>query len=206
MITDPAALRVLQRRQLSRSVEVLLGMVTGILADSQLHDLEVKLLRSWLADNPEIASTWPGCSVAKAIELVLADGVISDAERAHLLEVLQQLAISDFSETGSAGAEVIGLPYDDEAPLVLRGVGVCHTGEFLHGTRAACERLTESVGGIPQSTVTRKTTFLVVGTNVSPNWAQTSYGRKIEQAMQLKTQGTSIYIVPERHWLAAMTA
>jgi len=204
VITDPAAVALLQRRQVSKAVELLLGMVTGIIADENLHDMEIRLLRSWLADNQDVASTWPGSVIARNIEAVLADGVISEQERSHLLQTLKTLAINDFSHTGSAEAEVVGLPYSDQDAVSIERSGICHTGVFLHGTREACERLTQAAGGIILPAVSRKAHFLVIGTNVSPNWAQTSYGRKIQQAMQLQQAGHAIRVISERRWLQAV--
>jgi len=39
---------------------------------------------------------------------------------------------------------------------------------------------------------------------VAPDWAHTSYGRKIESAVALQQEGHSIAIISERRWLAAL--
>lgn len=204
MSAEYSAHAAIAKRNHNKSIELLLGLVTGIVVDSQLHDLEVKFLREWLTQHAEVASTWPGSVIAKAIEDTLADGIISDAERTHLLQVLQQMVVSDFSVTGSAAAEVLKLPINDGIAVDLRDCNVCHTGEFLYGTRTKCEQLTTLAGGFPVSTVTKKVAYLVVGTNVSPDWAHTSYGRKIEQAIELQSNGHGIYIVSERKWLETL--
>jgi NAD-dependent DNA ligase len=184
---------------------MLLGLVTGMVADDHLHDREIMFLNQWVMENPEAAVEWPGSALFYRVREALADGVITEPERAHLLRVLRELAVSDFSETGSAQPEPLSLPIQD-VPIDVSGQGVCHTGLFLFGTREHCEALTAKAGGLPLATVTKKVQYLVVGTNVSPDWAHTSYGRKIEQAVALQAKGHGISIVSEQRWLQALGA
>lgn len=195
-----AATAAMSRHSQNRSIELLLGIVTGVVADRQLHDLEIQLLATWLAENEYAASVWPGCVIAERIRATLADGHISEDERAHLLDTLRGLATCDFASTGSATAEVIALPLHDEGDVLLRESHVCLTGEFIFGTRATCERVCIDLGAIPVQTVSKKVQFLIVGTNVSPAWAHTAYGRKIEQALALRQGGYPIRIISERRW------
>lgn len=203
MSTEHAIAQFTAHRTLTRACQVLIGIVTGVVADGHLHESEILLLNTWLAENAEVATVWPGSAIARMLRTVLDDGVITPDEQAHLLQELQKLVGSDFSETGSVTANVSGLPYDHDASLHIAGSAICHTGVFMYGTRAACEKLTEEAGGMPLPNVTRKTSYLVVGTHVSPAWANTSYGRKIQQAMELKQSGHPIAIIAEEWWLKA---
>lgn len=205
---DPSAYareRAMAIRRMTRAMEMLLGLVTGMVADGHLHDREVMFLNQWLMDNAEATAEWPGYVIFHKVRDVIQDGVITEAERAHLLEVLRELAVTDFAGTGSAQPEVLQLPLQD-VPVQLAGRGVCHTGVFLYGTRPACEALTQTAGGVPMGSVTKKVAYLVVGTNVSPDWAHTSYGRKIEQAMRLREAGHGIAVVSEQRWMEAIRA
>lgn len=204
-IENPAALHSMARRRQSKAVELLMGIVTGMVADDHLHDREILFLRSWLTENTEVASTWPGCVIAERVSQVLADGAITEEERQHLLITLKDMASADF-DAGSTSQEVLRLPLQTDVEVDVRDRSVCHTGIFLYGTRNKCEALTEAAGGIPVSSVSRKVAYLVVGTNVSPDWAQTSYGRKIEAAVSLRNDGHPIAIIPERLWLQALGA
>lgn len=196
--------RTIQSRQLTRSAQVLTGIITGIVADGVLHDMEVQMLSTWLAENAEVTRAWPGSAVARHLGEILADGVITADERTHFLETLQHLVGVDFAETGSVTPEVAELPLEDSAPVNFHECGVCLTGEFLYGTRSACERATEKTGAIPLQNISKKVAYLVVGTHVSPAWINTSYGRKIMRAMELKQAGHSIAIISEQRWLEAL--
>lgn len=81
---------------------------------------------------------------------------------------------------------------------------VCFTGEFLYGTRAACERLVLKLGATCAENVSKKVDVLVIGTKVSLDWAHTSFGRKIQKAMDLRGEGHPIAIISERRWLQLM--
>ena len=190
----------------AKAMQTLMGMVTGIVADEHLHDREVALLSTWLAEHQAAASQWPGCAIATQLRHVLADGVITDAERGHLLQVLTELANNDFAVSGSVESQPLRLPLDPDPQVTWGGAGVVHTGAFLYGTRAQCEKLTTALGGLPLDNVTRDADVLVIGTRVSPSWVTESYGRKIMKAVELRGKGHALCIVPESYWFAAAQA
>ena len=196
-----AASLAVAKHKTNRAIEHLLGMVTGMVADGQLHDLEIKMLSTWLTTYPEATTQFPGSVIARRVSEVLADGIITEDERAHLLEVLLSLASADFSVTGSAAPEVITLPIDDSVDINFSDAMICFTGEFLYGTRAACERLVLRLGAQCADNVSKKVNVLVLGTKVSGSWAHTSFGRKIQRAVELRDEGHPIKIISEPRWL-----
>lgn len=204
MSAEIAAQSSIAHRQFVKSAQVLTGIITGIVADGHLHDMEVQLLSAWISSNPEVTQSWPGSAIARHIAEALQDGVITPEERSHLLETLQQMVGSDFSETGSATSEVAALPFDATMTHPLHASRVCLTGGFLYGTRNACEKLAAKVGSIPVASVSKKLHYLIVGTNISPHWVNTSYGLKIMRAMELRQEGHPISILREKDWLDAI--
>jgi NAD-dependent DNA ligase len=205
MHEDFAAQRAVHHRRMNKAMELLLGMVTGMVADDHLHDQEILLLNHWLLTAEDLLNQWPASVISQKVRMVLADGVITDEERLHLLGVLKGFAVADFAGTGQVSPSVIALPFDHDAVVVLRGSVVCHTGAFTFGTRAACEALTERAGGVSVASISRRTQYLVVGSNVSPDWKHTNYGRKIEAAVKLRDGGVSIALVSEEQWLSAVS-
>lgn len=201
MSQDKAIQGVLAHREFVKSAQVLTGIITGIVADGHLHDMEVHMLSTWISAHPDVTQRWPGSAIARHLTEALADGVITPDERAHLLQTLQQLVGSDFSESGAVDNEVAALPFDETADTPLRDSRICLTGEFVYGTRSACEKLAAKAGALPVAAVSKKVHYLVVGTNISPHWVNTSYGTKILRAMELKQDGHTIGILRERHWL-----
>jgi NAD-dependent DNA ligase len=204
-MSTPSIEKSLSRHRINVAIEHLLGMAQGMLADGHLHDMEIKLLATWLDANNDIADTWPVSVIAQRIRNTLEDGHISEDERAHLTQTLGDLLANDFAETGSASAEPTRLPVTDDIHVEVQDAGFCLTGEFAYGTRNACTNLTAKAGGVPGDNVTKKTRYLVVGSRVSPDWVHTSYGRKIERAVEMQAQGHSIYIITEQRWLNALS-
>lgn len=206
MTNTPAFAAVARNRQITRAAQVLDGLVLGMIADGDINDREIQMLSAWLAENEAVTKVWPGSAIATHVRAVLADGVITADERACLLAALQIILSSDFAETGAVAPDVAGLPYDETCQVLLRDAGLCLTGEFLFGTRASCERLSEQAGSKVLSSVSKKVHYLIIGTHVSPNWINESYGRKIQAAMELKSSGHSIAVLSERRWMDALTA
>jgi hypothetical protein len=95
-----------------RSCGALLGIGTGVLADGRLNDDEIQFLDRWLVENDAIANEYPGDVLHARIKAALADGVITEAERAHLLYTLLKL-IGGTLEELAAATHVSELALDD---------------------------------------------------------------------------------------------
>lgn len=199
-----AIARAIDNRALTKASQVLTGIVTGIVADGHLHDMEIQMLHAWLSANKAVTVSWPGNAIATLIQHVLADGHVSEPERLHLLGNLQALVGSDFSETSSVSAGPCALPFDTGTLSFTPGQRLCFTGEFLYGTRNACMHLATKAGLETVASVSKKLHALIVGSHISPDWVNTSYGLKIARAMELRDEGCRILIIHERDWIAAL--
>ena len=51
-----------------------------------------------------------------------------------------------------------------------------------------------------QENITKRTSFLVIGTFGSRDWVHTAFGRKIEKAVSYREAGVPLRIVAEDHW------
>lgn len=197
--------RVVRERRTERACAQLLGLIAGITADGHLHDLEIQFLRTWLAEKQSDGEQhWLHAKVTSHIDHILGDGVITDAERAELMALLQSAGGTDFAETGSVTADPLAFPADD-CEVVLSGNTFCLTGKFHFGSRGDCEAATTEASGICVDNVTRRTRYLVIGSaGATKSWKHESYGRKIDAAMKLKEQGHPIQIVTEEVWTAGL--
>ncbi|WP_292663272.1 BRCT domain-containing protein, partial [Nitratifractor sp.] len=72
---------------------------------------------------------------------------------------------------------------------------------FTVGTRKQCEEIVVERGGKMQKYVTKSTDYLVIGDIGSEHWVHSSYGRKIEKAVNYREVGVPIAIVSENHWI-----
>lgn len=190
------------RNELKQSCGALVGIVQGILADGELSDSEVAFLRGWLARSESVSRIWPGNVIAAQIEHALADGHISEAERAHLLETLYKLVGGALDEVAEVGA-INKLALDDVANIEIPGRTFCFTGEFVFGTRSICEDAVARRGG-SLANITKKLNYLVIGGLGSPEWKHGSYGTKIEKAVAYRDAGIPLLIVHEDVWASSL--
>lgn len=199
-----SALMSINHHQLTKSIQTLLGICTGISADNNLNDQEILFLSLWIKENPETTQIWPGSIIADRVSKILSDGVISTHEREDLLDTLNKLIGNYFSETGSAKNEITSIDYCIDKEIYFKDKIFCFTGEFVLGTRAVCKRLLDKIGGISVDNISKKLDYLVVGTLISDEWAYTSYGRKIEKAMQLRDALSRPGVISEKQWTDAL--
>ena len=73
----------------------------------------------------------------------------------------------------------------------------CFTGKSLNATRQKISEIVTNNGGTYNDRVTKNTDYLIVGNAGNPCWAYSCYGRKIEQAVDLRKAGGKIKIVNE---------
>jgi len=191
-------------RLLKRSCESLLGISAGIMADGELNDQEIKYLDNWLSDNLALVSTWPGEVIYSRIRAILADSKITEDEREHLKQTLSDLIGGTLLEPGATSGASTSLPVDDIESIDIKNNIFCFTGNFLYGTRNACELAIVERGGTAIPRIRKDLNYLVIGTMASRDWANTSHGRKIEKAMEFKKNNCPIYIVEEKQWVEGL--
>jgi NAD-dependent DNA ligase len=193
----------LERNRFVQSCGSLMGIAQGLIADQQLNDAEIRFLSAWLHDNEELSSVWPGDVLFGRVKEVLADGVITDAERSHLVETLEKICGGEMEETGAA---VNQLAFDNVSIISWSGKVFCVTGDFVYGPRDRVQSEIEQRGGLISKSVTKKLEYLVVGLRGSEEWKHGSYGTKIEKAIEYKRGGQSLVIVREDAWTKALQA
>lgn len=187
---------------MKRSLSALVGIAQGLLCDGQLNDDEIHFLDAWLTENNAIANAWPGDVVHARARSALADGVVTEGERKHLVDTLTQLIGGSHDEL-AASTHVSGLALDTVERVDFVNASFCLTGDFIYAPREKCVMAIEQRGGIVGG-VTKKLRYLVVGGLGSPEWKHGSFGTKIEKAMQYKRDGFPILIVHEDIWVSSL--
>lgn len=193
---------VMYRNELTQATGLLTGIAAGLVADRVLNDEEIRFLHGWLAAHDELACAWPGDIVFARVRSVMADGIITEGERAHLIQTLQDLIGKP--DTLTAAVHVTELAFDDVPTIEFTGQAFCLTGNFVYAPRDVCEHETARRGGILKSGVSKKVRYVVAGSLGSQEWKYGSWGTKIDKAMQLKREGAPILVVREDQWAAAL--
>jgi NAD-dependent DNA ligase len=184
-------------RNQQKSIDELIGLAKGLLADNFLHPAEVDFLVTWLKANEHISNTWPANVLFERIARAIEDGIIDEEERKEIFDILQQLSGDQLEETCSTP-----LPLDSPQPKVnFQGSVFCVTGKFAYGPRKEVEKIIIERGGKLSGSVTQSIDYLVIGTFSSRDWLHSSYGRKIEKAVEYRGAGFSLVILSEDQFI-----
>jgi hypothetical protein len=191
------------RQNVDRSIDELIGVCKGIVADGLVNQQEADYLCSWLQANEHVRDTWPANVLRARIAEYLEDGYLDPDEKCELFEMLNHVAAK--RESDSVVNLSTSLPFDSPLPdIIFHGWGYCLTGKFRTGKRQYCEQFIESLGGIIISMPRPSGCILVVGDMSSRDWIHSTHGRKIEAAVVLRSQGHPVSIIPEHHWFESL--
>lgn len=178
----------------------LVGISFGIIADNKVSTQEAKTLKKWLVANQAVVANPILKNLLNKVNGFLQDGILDSSEALELFSILQKFAGANF-EIGEV-RKATRLPIDDPvADIKFSKKNFCLTGTFSFGTRKICEEATSKLGGNCQVRPTKDTDYLVIGMYVSDAWISTTYGRKIEKAMELKEKYGKLRIIGEEHWI-----
>ena len=164
------------------SLQVLKGILDGIVADKIIEENEIYNLKRWLNDNDYLSDIYPYDKVVYAVNNVLEDGEISNEEKNKLL--------NDFNE-------IINPSKDCCEKVDFNGKTFCLTGEFLFGSKDDVSNFLQEKGAIEKSGVSSKIDYLIVGLVGSDAWKYGNYGGKILKAKELQEKGAKVKIVDE---------
>lgn len=191
-------------RLVDRQIAEMLGMAKGIICDGVVNDAEVVALKQWLRENSDVTVSYPGNYLAERVVRMWSDGEVDEEERAELRDLLFDLAGEPEDLAGNMNMPA-SFPLDDPPPsIIFSGRNFALTGTFASGSRPLCAKRITDHGGTVSDSVTHKTDYLIIGLMSSPAWVQSTHGRKIQRAMELKAQRHHIAIVAEPDWLAAL--
>jgi hypothetical protein len=197
------------RSCLGSDMQRLHGIMGGIIADCHIQEKELKGLRSWIDDHQNLRTCWPYDEVDSLITTIMADKKIDLKEH--------QMLMSFFSEFSCLADDVtITNPLIRTDQQTLSGVcsccpeihfhgeKFCFTGEMARFKRSIAESYVKQLGGITTKYVSPFVNYLVIGSNGNPCWAFACYGRKVEQAIQCRKEGSNIVLVHETDFLDAL--
>jgi len=181
-----------------RKIDEMIGICKGIISDKMINHQEADFLSKWLSNNSKIAHRWPAKILYQRINKMLKDGILEQDEKTELFDTLRK--ITGETSEALAGNMATKLPLTDPPPtVVFSNQNYCFTGHFVTGTRKQVETIVIDRGGNTQERPTLDTNYLVIGELGSADWIHSTFGRKIERAVEIKKQ-CAINIISEEYW------
>lgn len=184
------------------ATQVLHGMMAGIAADNIITVDEVKGLMAWLDDRPHLNTAWPFGDVRTLGQRVMADNVVSQPEHDEMLALCKTVIAFGSSRVAKSGSDV----FATEPALEFADKAYCLSGKLERGKKADAQAAIKERGGKVKSGVSKQLDYLIVGGHGHEAWAYSSYGRKVEAAVTLKTNGVELLIVQEQDFWTAIDA
>jgi hypothetical protein len=197
---QPFNIRFNRARRAERDLSEFLGLAKGLLADGEISLAETDAITKWIINHSDAIEQWPLNRLAARLNSIYADGGVDDEERADLAELLSSIVGGDAGIIVGEDAATT-LPIDDPPPeFNWQGTIFVFTGKFAFGTRKDCQRKVIQLGGTCEDNITMRTDYVIIGTFGSRDWVHTSFGRKIQKAIEYRAAGGKPFIVAEDHW------
>lgn len=183
-------------------IQILHGILHGIIADEHISIEELKKLRTWLNKNKYLEGFYPYDEIKSLIYTVLQNNQLSIDEENLLKVYFSQFADVHININNDVLKQV-------EKQINKQGICVinptikiknslfCFTGKSKRCQRTGFAQIITDLGGKFNDRIVVDTNYLIVGNEGSPDWAYSCYGRKIERAIQLRKQGNTVKIINE---------
>jgi hypothetical protein len=88
--SPPRTVQPVRRFESAKTMEELVGICRGMIADAKLTTAEVMYLHSWMQDAGFI-SEWPASEIAQTLERILEDGVVTKEEKEELKRLIHSI-------------------------------------------------------------------------------------------------------------------
>lgn len=194
----------------TEAIRLLHGYLHGLVIDGILNDKEIHALQKWLKDFKDFREIWPFSEAHQMISSILEDGIIDEQERKTLYDfciqfterpvdsarIYDELYNAGFMKNGAPTLTPIKSVCNSDIIIEFDARAFCLTGP-ARNKRSDIHKGIERAGGITKRDVSKKLDYLVIGSKSSPCWKYSTYGGKIEKAMELKKSGVDIKIIQE---------
>lgn len=185
-------------------IQVLHGILHGILSDNKIKYNELKQLKNWLDDHSHLETTYPYDEIYALLHTIMQDKVLKRNK-----EKILKAFFSDFIDTKVSYNLNIGEIKQLKKDMNISGICAlapniciphnmfCFTGESSRMKRSEISELITNRGGIFNNNINKQTNYLIVGSGGNQCWAFSCYGRKVEKALVFRKEGIPVVIVHE---------
>lgn len=190
---------------LTAGIQKMQGVVKGIIVDREINDTEIRYLDRWLEDNAYLKNTWPYDELYNITTKIINRKGLSKDEHDAVLGFCEALVGKNNNiETADLVSSLKTGYYQIDPDIVIPDNTFCITGLSQRFKRREIAEKIELYGGYITNSISAKTNYLLVCDAKNACWAFTCYGRKIEQAINLRKSGGKLVIVHEYDFFDAL--
>lgn len=176
-----------------KALHTLEGILRGIAIDQSINISEIQEVVNWYEKYRDLVYAHPFSELIPVIANAISDGILEQSEMADILWLCNNF------RTTRVFYDVVTSDIQK-----LEGVIFCFTGTSSKTTRQGFANIVTSIGARFVNNVTQETNYLVIGNEGNPCWAFSCYGRKVEQAVNLRKSGLGILIIHEHDFWDAL--
>lgn len=166
------------------SLQVLNGILDGIVCNQKVNQKEIDSLNIWLKQNDYLKDVYPYDKVLLEVNKVLEDGILTEEESNYIFDIFNEIVNPDFN---------------NDENIEFDGKTFCLTGEFKCATKQEISKKLQELGGIEKTGVSSKLDYLIVGGIGSDAWKFGKIGGKQAKAQELNEKGADIKIIDENN-------
>ena len=185
-------------KDVTDAIRRLHGIVSGVAIDAVISEEEIIGLQDWLYDYEHFLGVWPFNELKALLDKILDDGVVTPDEKEELSEFINGFIerviknpnihdpfyVEEWMWDGRPHYQPLTFFCDKEHAIEFQNKTFCFTGPAAYGSRSKLQGIAESMGGVPKNKIIRGLNYLVIGSQSSPFWVYSTYGRKIERAIE----------------------
>lgn len=164
------------------SLQILNGILDGIVCDQKVNQKEIENLNAWLKQNDYLKDVYPYDKVLLEVSKVLEDRILTEEESNYILGIFNEIVHPEFN---------------NDENIDFDGKTFCLTGEFKNATKQEISKKLQDLGGIEKTGVSSKLNYLIVGGVGSEAWKFGKIGGKQAKAQELNEKGANIKIIDE---------
>lgn len=181
----------------------LAAICTGIVCDGVVNDVEARYFRDWVLQFTPPNATPAFKDIVRRVGAIFQDGCIDDDEREELKTIMEELRGGPDPLKRYPAQWCVDHPLP---PVHFPEKRFVVTGNFAFGKRNAVYAAIEERGGIPLDAMRMDVDYLVIGSVISKQWSEATFGNKIKHAVELRNKGGKPSIIPEGHWRRQLEA
>lgn len=183
--------------QLTLGIQKLLGIVQGISLDNLIKEVEIRFLDQWLKENDYLKNTYPYDELYAFTTYILDKKVVERDVHEKALQFMNALSCSSSSSSKVLVDSLNANIWQLDPEVIIPEKTFCITGISIYQPRKAIAEKVELFGGYVTDNIVQSLDYLVVCSQKNECWAFTSYGRKVEKAVELRKKGKQINIIHE---------